>query len=53
MDQFALRDGVLCRNVTVHDAHVTELVIAESLIPVVLQLIHDAPQPAIQVVTNP
>ncbi len=38
------RDGVLCRNVTVHDAHVTQLVIPESPIPVVLQLIHDAPQ---------
>ncbi len=45
MDQFALPDGVLCRNVTVHDAHVTQLVVPESLIPVVLQLIHDTPQP--------
>ncbi len=44
MNQFALRDGVLCCNVTVHDAHVTQLVIPESLIPVVLQLIHNAPQ---------
>ncbi len=44
LDQFALLDGVLCRYVTVHDAHVTQLVIPESLIPVVLQLIHDAPQ---------
>ncbi len=43
MDQFALRDGVLCRNVTVHDAHVTQLVIPESLSPVVLQRIYDAP----------
>ncbi len=44
IDQFALRDGVLCRNVTVHDAHVTQLVIPESPIPVVSQLTHDAPQ---------
>ncbi len=39
-----MRDGVLCRNVTVHDTHVTQLVVPEALIPVVLQLIHDAPQ---------
>ncbi len=44
MDQFALQDGVLCRNVTVHDSHVAQLIIPESLIPVVLQIIHDAPQ---------
>ncbi len=53
MDQFALRDGVLCRNVTVHDAHVTQLVIPESLIPVVLQLFTTHPNPVIHVVTNP
>ena len=44
LSQFSLADGILCRTVSVHEQTVTQLVIPTSLVPTVLQLIHDAPQ---------
>ncbi len=44
MSEFDINDEVLIRNVKLHVQFVTQLVIPESLVPTVLQLVHDSPQ---------
>ncbi len=44
LSQFSLVNGILCRTVSVQKQTVTQLVIPTSLVPSMLQLIHDAPQ---------
>ncbi len=42
--QFFLRDGILCRNVTIDNDAVKQLVIPPPLVETVLKLLHDTPQ---------
>lgn len=44
LSEFHIHNEVLIRNVKIHDRNVVQLVIPESLVPTVLQLVHDAPQ---------
>ena len=44
LSEFDFSDDILTRKVKIHDQFVTQLVIPESLVPVVLQLVHDSPQ---------